>query len=61
MATSAGDRLAEVIPLHPVQSQKLCSDCEFCALSAQGVYCIELREVIWNEKVAEECELFEEM
>jgi hypothetical protein len=38
---------------------KLCSECVNAAFSRHGVYCMALHVDIWDEKVAEECGLFE--
>lgn len=51
---------AEVIPFprRPVPV-KSCSDCEWAAFSTYGTHCLQLREDIWNEDWAEDCELFD--
>lgn len=48
---------AEIIPFPSIK--KMCSDCEWAAFSAHGIYCIQLHEDIWNETWADECELFD--
>ena len=38
---------------------KLCIQCRHAATNSSGLYCTALHEEIWNETVAETCELFE--
>lgn len=47
---------AEIIPF---PSLKLCSECEWAAFSTHGTFCLQLREEIWDERWAMECELFD--
>jgi hypothetical protein len=39
--------------------ERLCSQCEHAYLGADGVWCMAYRELIWQETVAGECELYE--
>lgn len=39
---------------------KNCGECEHAALSSSGVFCLEYREEIYDETVANECEAYEE-
>jgi hypothetical protein len=48
---------AQIIPFPSVKPT--CSDCEWAAFSSSGTYCIQFHEEIWNEDVAQECELFD--
>ena len=48
---------AEIVEL-PVQ-QRLCGECVHAALTPMGVHCMVFSEDIWDEKIAEECELFQ--
>lgn len=36
-----------------------CSDCEHAYFGSAGVFCREFNEDIWDEKVAEDCAMFE--
>ena len=40
-------------------TERVCSNCVNSALSASGVWCMALDVEIWNEDVAETCDLFE--
>lgn len=48
---------AEIIPFP--RRLNTCSDCEWAAFSAHGTFCLQLHEDIWDERWAEECELFD--
>lgn len=48
---------AQIIPFPSVKVT--CSDCEWAAFSSHGTYCIQFHDPIWNEDVAQECELFD--
>ena len=50
--------MGEVVRLR-VDGRKFCSECEFALFGSGGVYCREINEDIWNERVAEECESFD--
>lgn len=40
--------------------ERLCTDCEYAALSTQGVFCMEFSEPIWDERgAAADCEMFD--
>jgi hypothetical protein len=39
--------------------ERRCDLCDHAAMSSRGVFCTLLGEDIWDEKIAEECELFE--
>lgn len=42
----------------PVKPRR-CGDCENALFGPGGVYCRAYHEDIWNERIAEECELWE--
>lgn len=44
-------------PIKP--GPRTCGDCDNAYLGSQGVYCSVFKEVIWDERVAVECEEFE--
>lgn len=35
--------------------RRICSECDHSAIGPYGVHCLEFREDIWNEEVAQEC------
>lgn len=47
---------ATIIPFPVLKS---CNDCEWAAFSTHGTYCLQLHEAIWDERWANDCELFD--